>query len=380
MLEAFLIFHIHSPREMDIHSIRDIYSLLFNDRMSLVYAGSFKDNITTKAIKLSEHNLDKSEEVTNLKKKSSFLMAECFQNVVRHNEPDKSSDYHPAEQGFFMTRSKGHMYYIASSNIIEKELVPELKKTLKSLNEKSPEELKELYMTGLREKGLSEKGGAGLGLIEMARKSGHPLTFDFKKMSDKLYAYYLLIHIKSSKSEEESEMMMIQDVEKVHQIMIDNDIMLIYKGDFSLEAVAPIINMLDTNLQAHEIEHYENKKVFVTLVEMIQNISKHGLDYKGVKYGLLAIGRKNGKFQLGAGNFIKKGSKKKIIKHIEMINNASYDELRVMLREALLKTTIEDIDGQIGLLDVAKTSKKKLHYEFNDDVGDNLFYSFMVKF
>ena len=348
--------------------------------MSLVYAGSFKDNVTTKAIKLSEHNLEKSEEVVNLKKKSSFLMAECFQNVVRHNEPNKSSDYHPAEQGFFMTRSKGHMFYIASSNIIEKELVTELKQTLGNLNTKSPEELKELYMTGLRDKGLSEKGGAGLGLIEMARKSKHPLTYNFKKMSEKLYAYYLLIQMKSAKSEEESEMLDISEVEMIHKIMVDNDMMLIYKGDFSLEAIAPIINMLDTNLQSHEIEHYENKKVFVTLVEMIQNISKHGLDNKGVKYGLLAVGRKNGHFHLGAGNFIKKENKQKIIDHIDKINNATYDELRAMLRDALLKSTIEDVEGQIGLMDVAKTSKKKLYYEFDDSIGENLFYSFMVKF
>ncbi|MEQ8521980.1 MAG: DUF6272 family protein, partial [Vicingaceae bacterium] len=139
---------------MDIDSIRALYAHLIDDRMSLVYAGSFKDIVTTKAIKLSEHNLEKSEEVVNLKKKSSFLMAECFQNVVRHNEPEKAKDYHPAAQGFFMTRSIGHMYYIASSNIVEKPVVKILKENLENLNEKSPEELKDLYMTGLRQRGL----------------------------------------------------------------------------------------------------------------------------------------------------------------------------------------------------------------------------------
>lgn len=365
---------------MDIDSIRALYAHLIDDRLSLVYAGSFKDIVTTKAIKLSEHNLEKSEEVANLKKKSSFLMAECFQNVVRHNEPEKSKEYHPAAQGFFMTRSIGHMYYIASSNIVDEEGVKILKDNLQNLNQKSPEELKEMYMTGLKKRGLSEKGGAGLGLIEMARKSGNPLIYDFKKLSGDLSAYYLLIHMKSNKSEESIEEMSIQAVEEIHQIMIDNDILLIYKGDFSEEAISPIINMLDTNLQSHELEHLENKKVFVTLVEMIQNISKHGIERNDVKSGILVIGRKGGHFQLGAGNFIHSEDEEKIREHIDMINNAEYDDLRAMLRNALLKTTIEGTEGHIGLMDMAKTSKKKLHYHFDHDLGEYTFYSFMVKF
>ena len=98
---------------MNIHSIRKLYAHLLSDSMSLVYAGSFEDTVTTKAIKLSEHNIDKSEDLASLKKKSSYLMAECFQNVVRHNEQEKYAQYHPAEQGFFMSRSRKHMYYIA---------------------------------------------------------------------------------------------------------------------------------------------------------------------------------------------------------------------------------------------------------------------------
>ena len=105
---------------MDIHSISKLFSYLIKDRMSLVYAGSFEDAVTTKAIKLSEHNIDKSEDLASLKKKSSFLMAECFQNVVRHNEGEKISHYHPAQQGFFLTRSREHMYYIAQLNNFNK--------------------------------------------------------------------------------------------------------------------------------------------------------------------------------------------------------------------------------------------------------------------
>jgi len=348
--------------------------------MSLVYAGSFKDSVTTKAIKLSEHNIEKTEELASLKRKSSFLMAECFQNVVRHNEPEKLTKFHPAKQGFFMTRSWRHMYYIASSNIVSRDIVPDLKNKLEHLNELDKDELKEVYMSTLRNKGLSEKGGAGLGLIEMVRKSGHPLTFDFKNITDEHALFYFLIQMKTKETEEESEVIEIKDVEEIHQIMIDNDILLIYKGDFSEDAISPIVNMLETNLDSHEIEHFKNKKVFVSLVEMIQNMSKHALEIDGVRTGILVISKNGNHYQIGAGNYIKLGAQESISKHLELINEATFDELRKMYKEALLKSTIENSDVHIGLMDVAKTSKNDLQFHFSNNTGDHPFFSLMVEF
>lgn len=366
---------------MKINSIRALFTYLIDDRMSLVYAGSFKDAVTTKAIKLSEHNIEKSEDLASLKRKSSFLMAECFQNVVRHNEPDKISNFHPARQGFFMTRSWKHMYYIASSNIISLDILPELKDKLKRLNELNKEELKDIYMSTLRNKGLSEKGGAGLGLIEMARKSGHPLSYDFKEITDEHALFYLLIQMKSTDSEIGSETIAIKDVEEIHQIMIDNDILLIYKGDFSEESISPIINMLETNLETHDIEHFENKKIFVSLVEMIQNMSKHAFEEpNGARKGILVISRDKGRYQIGAGNYINTGEEENISQHLEKINDASSEELRKMYKEGLLKSTIENQVVKIGLMDVVRTSKSNLQFHFSEKIGDHPFFSLMIDF
>lgn len=348
--------------------------------MSLVYAGSFEDAVTTKAIRLSEHNIDKSEGLASLKKKSSFLMAECFQNVVRHNEGDKISHYHPAQQGFFLTRSRDHMYYIASANIIQNDIVKSLKEKLEHINELDKDALKAMYIEVLRNKGLSEKGGAGLGLIEMARKSGHPLSFDFKKIGDLDSLFYLLIQMKSAKDENESELIEIKDIEEIHQVMIDNDILLIYKGDFSQQAISPITNMLETNLKSHDLEHYENKKIFVTLVEMIQNVSTHAVEKDGVKSGILAISRNGNNIQLGCGNFVENGKVEKISDHIEKLNKMNFDSLRKLYKDSLFKTTMEDFKAELGLIDIAKTSKNPLKYNFSNNMNGGTFYSLMVDF
>ncbi|MCZ6898904.1 MAG: DUF6272 family protein, partial [Bacteroidetes bacterium] len=38
---------------------------------------------------------------------------------------------------------------------------------------------------------LSEKGGAGLGFVDMARKSGHKLEFGFETMNDEFSFFSL---------------------------------------------------------------------------------------------------------------------------------------------------------------------------------------------
>ena len=43
----------------------------------------------------------------------------------------------------------------------------------------------------LNDSELSAKGGAGLGLIEMAKKTGNRLDFDFIRLDEK-YSYFVL--------------------------------------------------------------------------------------------------------------------------------------------------------------------------------------------
>ena len=80
-------------------------------------------------------------------------------------------------------------YVIFSGNAIKQENVQELKNKLSKINTMSKDELKEFYKFWISSQEFSSKGGAGLGLIDMARKTGNPLEFDEPVvfMSDKEY-------------------------------------------------------------------------------------------------------------------------------------------------------------------------------------------------
>ena len=65
---------------------------------------------------------------------------------------------------------------------------------LKNINEKDPNDLKKLYFEILKSGMFGEKSGAGLGLLQIARKSSNPIQYEFSAIDElsKLFQYQLI--------------------------------------------------------------------------------------------------------------------------------------------------------------------------------------------
>ena len=63
------------------------------------------------------------------------------------------------------------------------------------INKLSKEELKEYYKAVLNNGEMSMKGGGGLGMIDIARKTGEKLNFNFSPVDDKFSFFSLNIKI-----------------------------------------------------------------------------------------------------------------------------------------------------------------------------------------
>ena len=84
-----------------------------------------------------------------------------------------------AEVDYSFLLKNADNYTITAGNIIKNVNITTLKNLLETINATDKEGLKELYKTQIREGRMSEKGGAGLGLIDIARKSGNQLEYYF---------------------------------------------------------------------------------------------------------------------------------------------------------------------------------------------------------
>ena len=160
---------------MDLKTTSWFYKKIWCDNLCLLYNGSFGDDITDKVIELSEYNVDNKEEYSKMTNKLSSIVAECFQNIIRHSDSKETEEEKRKNEGFFLSKNKFGSHYIASGNLIENEDVDNLQSHLNKINQLNKEGLKEMYRKLLDNQEFSKKTIMGLGLIDMARKSGQKL-------------------------------------------------------------------------------------------------------------------------------------------------------------------------------------------------------------
>lgn len=370
---------------MDLKVVHEIYQQLVSDNLSLIYQGNFSDDVTAKILHLSENNIDNKGDLVKLKRKISFILVECFQNIIRHKEQFKDEEIAENSSGLFITRNIGNDYFITSANMLETQEVESLREKLKNINSLSKDDLKELYLRTLENSEISERGGAGIGLIEMARKSGNKLEFDFEEIDKKFSYFYLRIWISNELDpnpaiKQRQIAVPLTSAKCFRKDIYSNGIMMIYRGDFSSGAILPVLKMIEDNLHHKQESQSIQKKVFWILVEVLQNIAKHGL-HEYSKEGIFLIGRNkdNTKYEISAGNLMPSTSVKAFERHLQMVNELDHLGLTKLYKATLREGKGTSRGGAgLGIIDIVRESGHKLQYDFKDFDEKSVFFSLNI--
>ena len=176
-----------------MESILNLNDALIENGIYVVYIGKFNQQITKFFSDMIESELEKECKEKITRRRVYHTIVEILQNMQRHTEELGEGN------GLFMIGRKDHIYYIITSNKILKENVQKLKDTLDRINAATKEELKEMYKRQLLEGNISEKGGAGLGLIDIARKTESQYEYLFLPINFELEYFVLKIEIDSVK-------------------------------------------------------------------------------------------------------------------------------------------------------------------------------------
>lgn len=146
-------------------------------------------------IKLKENMFEHKVRQSTFKK-VLMIMIEALENTFKYgdhyqNETELIEDYSPRIKIF----SKDGTYQIECANPIQKIDVPILKRKLEHINSLDKQGLKEEYKRIITNGQFSEKGGAGLGIIEMAKISDGALNYSFEPINERFEFYVLQIRI-----------------------------------------------------------------------------------------------------------------------------------------------------------------------------------------
>ena len=178
--------------------IYDLHKTMAENKVILIYEGDFTQETTKSILTMAERNLESTGEENGIKKKIFNVMVEALQNIVKHSDESKNGEvaHHSA---IFLIGHEKSSYSIMSGNPVKNENLASLKKALEHINSLDKDGLKELYKEIIKNTTISDKGGAGLGFVDMARKSGEKLEWAFVPMNDDCHFFCLKVNIAKTK-------------------------------------------------------------------------------------------------------------------------------------------------------------------------------------
>lgn len=165
----------------DLHFTESVKEINASGSLIIAYDGVLNTETISKLeteieSKIIELNVPKAA-----LKKIFFICVESLQNMLIHGHRDLSGSQH----NYFLVYKKGTQIIIATANLISNNAIEKVNGDLNTINSfADPADLKAYYINHLEKNELSEKGGAGLGFITIAMKSGNKLNYKFDKISD----------------------------------------------------------------------------------------------------------------------------------------------------------------------------------------------------
>jgi len=171
-------------KQESLDFVYDFYVKMKKNKINLAYEGEITHQITKAFTSLTENNMNREQDYNSVQKKVFHVMVECLQNISKHAENRHSIVTSKDGRGIFMVSKGETEYNVTTGNIVKTDKVDELIKILENINNLDKDGLNKLYKQQIREGRLSEKGGAGLGFIDIARKTGQKLIYSFLKIDE----------------------------------------------------------------------------------------------------------------------------------------------------------------------------------------------------
>jgi hypothetical protein len=353
----------------------------------LSYKGEISQEIILALLEMTEKKLDSSNAEYGLKSKIFNVMVNCLQNITFHTEKNEHS-----KSSMFAIGRNDENHAVYSGNEIRKERIPELKEKLDQVKKMSEEELNNFYKYWLKTRELSEKKGIGLGLIDIARKTGSDLDYDFDRIDSDYNYFSLRTVVKASKNgtpknNDGTKNPVTQQKSLKHffdyqELVKANDVIFLYASDFSQELTKTLLAFTEKKLSFEELEDIVRKKIFNIMVEMLQNISKNAIDKDNTESGhipIFMIAESDKAYYLISSNKILSTDIEKIKSKIDQVNALDSAGLKQLYKETRLNSRFSEVGGAgIGIIDMARKSGERLNYDFQTIDQDHAMFSLFI--
>ncbi|MBS0012086.1 MAG: SiaB family protein kinase [Bacteroidales bacterium] len=184
-------------------SVENYFEGLQSGNVIFSYKGDISSGLINQILDSVEKMSGQSDDSSRTRKRVYNVLVESLQNLYHHVDsvPDDLKEESAGKFGLIVVSRDADGYTITSGNFVLNRKVGALEKKIEKINNSSSEEIKELYKHILHHQKISEKGGGGLGLVDIARKTGNKLLYKFMGYNDTHSFFTLTACIDFSKDE-----------------------------------------------------------------------------------------------------------------------------------------------------------------------------------
>lgn len=170
--------------KFDVHAI---YRLMRDNDIQFSYKGPITQDVLGSLGEAIKENMYREDCDAKVVRKVFSILIETAHNILKYSSEQVVSDNNMRSSGVGLigiSKKDTDTIIVFSGNIVESKEVEIIRKRLEHINSLSREELKQSYSSQLKTGNISENGSAGLGLYEVARKSGRPIEFSFADLDE----------------------------------------------------------------------------------------------------------------------------------------------------------------------------------------------------
>jgi hypothetical protein len=305
------------------------------------YKGNHQHIPTIGIIDMVKQNLDLIREKNSVKPLLDLLI-QTLRNIEKYSSHEKGPE------DCALIYMDEHNFYCYAQNLVDNSKVSDLKAILSSLEGKSREELDKAYERAV----VAETGkSAGLGFIDLARKTNNRMIYDFRPFNSTVSLYTISYAVPINRA----DISHFPDFTKSHSIfrMLKTSFRqsrsaLFYSGDFSNKFVHALLDFL--NMDKGEAQGGQASKLHYILIELAQNVRRHSYSTNGVSQGQLCLEWGEKAISIYTFNTADEANTNTLQQKIGKLNASSPDELK-----EYHQATLKDFStaGGVGLIDVA---------------------------
>ncbi len=184
-----------------------LYEEMSDDNMMLSFKGEVNFEQVNNLLKMLEDRLE-MEQDTKVRKKLYNVAVECLQNLGHHLDNESNPYNHTA---LVCIESYSDHYVVVTGNYLYNDKIDKIKDKIEMVNSATKEELKEIYKATLDNNEFSDKGTAGLGFIDIARKSGEKIFYKFYAYKEEISFFTLRVVVWKNEESKNTTILTIID-------------------------------------------------------------------------------------------------------------------------------------------------------------------------